>query len=98
MAKFEDDVGLLERSSRILIQQLHLEKKALETGHALLISEAEKIEDEENCNADICHEQTNLTAVAIRYFATKADLEMKDLDEQLDKLAMKVWYLRSIFL
>ncbi|OQR86366.1 formin-homology 2 domain-containing protein [Achlya hypogyna] len=79
LAKFEDEIGLLERASRILIPQLHQEKKALETGHALLVAEAEKIEDEEG--------EGNLTAAAIRNFADKSEMELKDLTHQLSTLA-----------
>ncbi|KDO33584.1 hypothetical protein SPRG_19215 [Saprolegnia parasitica CBS 223.65] len=79
LAKFEDEIGLLERASRVLIPQLHQEKKALETGHALLVAEAEKIEDEEG--------EDNLTAAAIRNFADKSAMELKDLTHQLSTLA-----------
>ncbi|OQR99720.1 formin-homology 2 domain-containing protein [Thraustotheca clavata] len=78
LAKFEDEIGLLERASRVLIPQLHQEKKALETGHALLVAEAEKIEDEEG--------EDNLTAAAIRNFADKSGMELKDLTHQLGTL------------
>ncbi|ETV85708.1 hypothetical protein, variant [Aphanomyces astaci] len=82
LAQFDEEVGLLERASRVVTQQLYSEKKALEAGRAHLEAEAQRILGEDH--------ETNLTAAAIRFFITKVDLELKDLTEQLDALNQKV--------
>ncbi|RHY65390.1 hypothetical protein DYB34_006752 [Aphanomyces astaci] len=81
LAQFDEEVGLLERASRVVTQQLYSEKKALEAGRAHLEAEAQRILGEDH--------ETNLTAAAIRFFITKVDLELKDLTEQLDSLNQK---------
>ncbi|ETW08057.1 hypothetical protein, variant 2 [Aphanomyces invadans] len=43
LAQFDEEVGLLERASRVVTQQLYMEKKALEGGRAHLEAEAQRI-------------------------------------------------------
>ncbi|KAF0688605.1 Aste57867_19778 [Aphanomyces stellatus] len=81
LAKFDEEVGLLERASRVVTQQLYMEKKALEGGRTHLINESNRIKSEDG--------QTNLTAAAIDFFLLKVDDELADLTEQLDKLNHK---------
>ncbi|ETW08055.1 hypothetical protein H310_02424 [Aphanomyces invadans] len=81
LAQFDEEVGLLERASRVVTQQLYMEKKALEGGRAHLEAEAQRILGEDH--------ETNLTAAAIRFFLTKVDMELRDLTDQLDSLNQK---------
>ncbi|CAK4631596.1 unnamed protein product [Aphanomyces euteiches] len=86
LAQFDEEISLLERASRVVTQQLYMEKKALEGGRAHLEAEAQRILAEDS--------ETNLTAAAIRFFLTKVDMELQDLTEQLNSLNEK----KSMFL